>query len=288
MLLSMTGQGDGIHQSVNTTVSAEIRSVNSRYFKVNVRATEGLGGIESRVEALLRERIRRGAVHVDVRLDGLSAQEFRINAAVLSSYREQLGGLTDDSASIDALLQLPGVVEQRAVAKMDAEALWEIVKPAVQQAVASLDKMRIEEGKAMELDLVKNCESIREVLTSIEAVVPRVAAAYGDRLAERLNRLLEKHELNVQPADLVREVGLFAERCDISEELVRMSSHIDQFLGVIDQEEGNGRKLDFLTQEMFRETNTIGSKANDADISRDVGEIKALIERMREMIQNVE
>ena len=288
MLLSMTGQGDATHQLNETSISTEIRSVNSRYLKISVRSTDGLSGIEPRVEALLRKTIRRGAVHVDVRLDGISAQEYRINSAVLTSYREQLTQLEEGGASIESLLLLPGVVDQRVTAKLDADQLWLIVEPAVQLAVASLNKMRGDEGAAMERDLVQNCESIREVLGSIHSNAPAVAADYGDRLAERLNRLLEKHEVSVQPADLVREVGLFAERCDVSEELVRMASHLDQFLSVISQVDSNGRKLDFLTQEMFRETNTIGSKANNADISRDVVEIKALIERMREMIQNVE
>lgn len=288
MLLSMTGQGDGTHQVDGKTVVAEIRTVNSRYFKANVRVAEGLYGIEPRVENLLRKNIRRGAVHTDLRLDGMSTIEYRINEQVLANYRGQLHQLGDDAISLEALLALPGVVDEQTTQRLDGDAIWNIVEPAVQQALEKLARMRADEGQAMQRDLIANCSAVRKVLHAVREQAPSVAKAYAGRLTERINKLLEQHEVAVQPSELAREVGIFAERSDISEEVVRLDSHIDQFLDVVDQKESNGRKLDFLTQEMFRETNTIGAKANDAEISRNVVEMKALIERMREMIQNIE
>jgi uncharacterized protein (TIGR00255 family) len=140
----------------------------------------------------------------------------------------------------------------------------------------------------MEVDLVTNCQAIADQLDRISGRAPCVAEAYRTRLTERLNKLLIEYNRQIEPAEIVREVGSFAERSDISEEIVRLRSHLDQFQGFMALPESSGRKLDFLTQEMFRETNTIGSKANDAIIAGHVVEIKARIERMREMIQNVE
>jgi len=133
-----------------------------------------------------------------------------------------------------------------------------------------------------------NCEVIATELDRIEERAPLVVEAYRKRLTERLNKLLEEYEVSIEATDVVREVGIFADRGDISEEIVRLRSHLRQFDAIAASEESNGRKLEFLIQEILRETNTIGSKANDAEIAGHVVEIKTAIERMREMIQNVE
>src|SRR5262249_26914324 len=151
-----------------------------------------------------------------------------------------------------------------------------------------LNGMRTEEGRAMERDLRDNCALIGRELAAIEVRAPLVVEAYRNRLAERLNALLKEYKVTVTAADIVKEVGLFAERGDIAEEIVRLKSHLEQFAATLKEPESSGRKLDFLTQEMFRETNTIGSKGNDAEIARHVIEIKAAVERLREMVQNVE
>jgi uncharacterized protein (TIGR00255 family) len=140
----------------------------------------------------------------------------------------------------------------------------------------------------MTADLAENCSAIAGQLAEIERRAPLVADAYRARLSERLGKILAEFDAALQPGDLVREVGIYAERSDISEETVRLRSHLEQFAAIMAIEESSGRKLEFLTQEMFRETNTIGSKANDVLIARHVIEIKAAIERMREMIQNIE
>lgn len=140
----------------------------------------------------------------------------------------------------------------------------------------------------MEKDLRANCELIQSELQQIRQRLPDVVQAYQQRLHERLNSLLATYDVQIEPSDVVKEVGLFADRMDVSEELVRLESHLDQFGAILVQDDSAGRKLDFLIQEMLRETNTIGSKASDAQTARHVVQIKTSIERLREMVQNIE
>ncbi|MEM7314913.1 MAG: DUF1732 domain-containing protein, partial [Planctomycetota bacterium] len=194
----------------------------------------------------------------------------------------------DLSSVLGSLLQLPGVVDEPTASGEDLERDWPVIEPTLKAAVESLQQMRQAEGKAMEEDLLSNCQLIKSHLEKIEARTPEVVKNYETRLTDRLNKLLEKFDVEVEPNEVVREVGVFAERADISEETVRLRSHLDQFAKIVAEPESAGRKLEFLIQEFFRETNTIGSKANDSEIAVHVVEIKTLIERMREMIQNVE
>jgi uncharacterized protein (TIGR00255 family) len=148
--------------------------------------------------------------------------------------------------------------------------------------------MRADEGRAMADDLEVNCRSIAECLDRIERRAPLVVDDYRGRLHERLQRVLAEYKVALEPADLIKEVSLFADRGDISEEIVRLRSHLNQFRSTMELPESSGRKLDFLTQEMFREANTIGSKANDVEIAQNVIEMKTAVERIREMVQNIE
>ena len=186
------------------------------------------------------------------------------------------------------MLTLPGVVREPMASSDVIESRWPLIESVLQEALAHLGRMRIEEGRTMAADLTANARAIAAELAAVERRAPEVVDAYRSRLGERLNKLLGELGVQVQPADIVREVGIFAERSDVAEEIVRLKSHLEQFDTVMATDESSGRKLEFLTQEMFRETNTIGSKANDAEIARHVIEMKSAIERMREMIQNVE
>ena len=174
------------------------------------------------------------------------------------------------------------------VGGLDVERDWPLVRETLAEAIGKMSLMRVDEGRAMAADLAANCRLLSTALDAIEARAPLVADSYRVRLSERLSKTLAEYEISLQPADLIRELSIYAERSDISEEIVRLRSHLEQFAATLELEESSGRKLEFLTQEMFRETNTIGSKANDVDIARQVIEIKAAIERIREMIQNVE
>ena len=189
---------------------------------------------------------------------------------------------------LEALLPLPGVVDDTCGLAVDATADWPVIEQTLQAALENLARMRRNEGQAMAADLAANCRTVAASLDRIERRAPLVVDDYRNRLSDRLKRTLAELEVTLDPADLIKEVSLFADRSDISEEIVRLRSHLEQFQATMELPESSGRKLDFLTQEMFRETNTIGSKANDVEIAREVIEIKTAVERIREMIQNVE
>jgi uncharacterized protein (TIGR00255 family) len=290
----MTGHGEAHRRHNQVSIGVEVRTINSRYFKLSLRTIDPYSSLEPQIEAAVRDRIRRGTLQVALRIDREpSAEDFLISDVVLASYYEQLRKLNQslkvtEPIRLDGLLQLPGVVVDRATQRQDVETDWPEVQAVLLEALDNLQKMRIEEGRAMEVDLTANCAVIAAALDQITLRAPQVVEAYRARLADRLNKLLTEYELTIAPSDIVREVGLFAERSDISEEIVRLKSHLEQFDMIMKNEDACGRKLEFVTQEMFRETNTMGSKANDPEISRHVIEIKSAIERMREMIQNVE
>ncbi|MEX0978644.1 MAG: YicC/YloC family endoribonuclease [Pirellulales bacterium] len=294
MLLSMTGFGEAHRKDAAMAVVVEVRTINSRYFKLVVRCGEGFTALEPLVENVIRQHIKRGTVQVLLRIDRTrGSDDFKLDAAVLSGYRRQLDELQKawkltQPFAIDALLALPGVVNQDGAGALDVERDWPLIGQTLQAAIDSMSTMRADEGRAMAADLKANGQLVAAALDAIEGRAPLVAESYRGRLTERLTKLLAEYEINLQPTDLIRELSIYAERSDISEEIVRLRSHLEQFDATLAVEESSGRKLEFLTQEMFRETNTIGSKANDVQISRHVIEVKAAIERIREMIQNVE
>ena len=294
MLLSMTGHGEAHRHAEAVAVAVEVRTVNNRYLKFGFRATEGYQSLEPQVEAVVRQHIRRGTITVNLQVNREpSAEDYRLNEVVLKGYLAQLQRLSGQAATLDSfplasLLALPGVVREPTAGLELIEEQWPLIESVLAAALKSLDQMRTDEGRSMAIDLTDNARAIAKELTAIERRAPQVVDAYRGRLQDRLNKLLGELGVQVQPADIVREVGIFAERSDIAEEIVRLRSHLEQFDAMMATKESSGRKLEFLTQEMFRETNTIGSKANDAEIARHVIEIKSAIERMREMIQNVE
>jgi uncharacterized protein (TIGR00255 family) len=288
----MTGFGSARFDDGHMRVSAEIRAVNNRYLKVTTKCPDPYNIFEAEVERLVRAQIRRGTVQVMLRVHRESAPEdFRLSETAIRSYLEQLRPLVQTLNTNEVLghiLTLPGVVVDAGMQASDPMELWPQVGPVVQQALDSLQRMREQEGHAMRAELLDNCKNIRENLEKIAEMAPRVVEAYRDRLHERVRSLLVEMDITVNRADLIREVSIFAERSDVAEEIVRLRSHLDQFAQTLDIPESNGRKMDFLTQEMFREANTIGSKASDVEISRRTVEIKGAIEKIREMIQNVE
>jgi uncharacterized protein (TIGR00255 family) len=284
----MTGHGSAHRHAAGVAVAVELRTVNNRYFKLSLRSSEGYAALEPLIEEAVRKSIKRGTVQIDLRIDReLSADDVSLNLAVLQGYREKLKQFTGEALPWEALLELPGVVLEKAV-NDSAEDRWPLIAPVLEEALARHTQMRRKEGDAMARDLKANCGEVGQVLDAVAQRAPAVVEAYRARLTEKINALLADLGVRVGPADVVREVGLFAERCDISEEIVRLRSHLQQFEATLAEKESNGRKLDFVVQEMFRETNTIGSKANDAEIARHVVQIKTAIERIREMIQNVE
>lgn len=290
----MTGFGEAHRQTDGVAVAVEVRTINNRYFKLTLKCGEGYSLLEPDIEGVVRQQIRRGTVQVSLRVDRVrGSEDYQLNQVVLANYRRQIEQLSErwqlgELVPLAQLLLLPGVVIENPTSPAEAEEEWPLVRETLVAAMENLAHMRREEGRAMAADLRANCLAIASELKQIEERAPLVVEAYRSRLVERLQGMLAEFAVTLDPADLIKEVGLFAERSDISEEIVRLRSHLEQFDSIMELPESSGRKLEFLTQEMFRETNTIGSKANDVQIARHVIEIKASIERIREMIQNVE
>jgi uncharacterized protein (TIGR00255 family) len=290
----MTGFGEARCQMEGLAVAVEIRTINSRHFKISYRASEGYAALEAEVEAQVRSVVRRGTVQVNLRVDRrASVDDYRINVDVLENYRRQLQAYTgrqewSDPEDLHMLLSLPGTVDEHSTTDHDPRDDWSSIEPVVGEALAAMTRMRTEEGVALAADLAHNGRLILETLDAIARRAPEVALAYQSRLKQRLQQALCELNVTVEPADLLREVSLFADRSDISEEIVRLRSHLQQYEAALLLPESSGRKLEFIAQEMGREVNTIGSKANDAEISRLVVEIKTALERIREQIQNVE
>ena len=295
MLCSMTGFGEARYSGDGLILHAEVRSVNNRHLKVNARLPDGYSSLEPRCDAVIRKRIRRGTIQLTLHVEHkVSADDLKINQTVLVSYFKQISEAArsvsepNDVRIDSSMLLLPGVVDEGGRKAPDLDAEWPLIESVVAEAVTNLTAMRQEEGAAMAKDMRSNRALIANELIEIEKRAPVVVESYQKRLLERLNHLLEKHDISVDASDVIKEVGVFADRADISEEVVRLQSHMEQFDSILESKEGAGRKLDFLIQEMFRETNTIGSKANDAEIARHVVEVKTTIERLREMVQNIE
>ena len=296
MLLSMTGYGEARYQSDSLNLAVELRALNNRYLKVSLRATEPYSLLESEFEKVIRRVVRRGTVQVHLRCERQYApQDFRINTTALRSYIGQLRGVWDDLGLRDRgegllgqVLALPGVVPEPGNFASDTTEEWPLVERVLEEALAKLQAMRQEEGRAMAEEFLQHRDAIASHLARIRQRAPAVAGAYRDRLLERVRNLLSELDVAVDRNDLIKEVSIFAERSDIAEEVVRLESHLDQFLDILNEPDSPGRKLEFLTQEMFREANTIGSKASDVEISREVVEIKGTLEKIRELVQNVE
>lgn len=291
---SMTGQGTGRSAGPLGVVTVELRSVNQRGLKISPRLSDALLPLESRFEQWIRSRIQRGTVHANASFaPSTTAAIGEINIDAVTAYAAQLRRVQqtiegDVSIELTGLLNLPGAVVFGAASSLDVEQLWTLLVAATDIAIDAMDAMRHVEGEAMAVQIRSETAAIAENLETIAILAPRVVDNYRQRLETKIRRVLTEHELEFSPSDLLRDIQLFADRSDISEEVTRLGSHLKMFSQSLQSSEASGRKLDFIVQEMFRETNTIGSKAGDAEISSLVVDIKCAIERMRELVQNIQ
>lgn len=290
----MTGFGEGRQQLEKLGVSVEVRTVNNRYLKVAIRCPDAYATLEGEVEKTVREKISRGTVTVGIRVEhAVSIQENPLNELVLENYVSRLKTFADrlsltHQPDLNVLVTLPGVVTDDSHRAHDAEAEWPIIQDVLRQALEKLQKFRQDEGQAMQNELELNCAIVEAQLVNVVAMAPQVVTEYRTKLLERVRQVLQESGVNATESDLIREVSIHADRTDINEEIKRLRCHLEQFQTFIQEKEPTGRKLDFLSQEMFREVNTIGSKANNVPIAHCVVEMKAAVEKIREILQNVE
>jgi uncharacterized protein (TIGR00255 family) len=289
----MTGCGEAAVADGANSCRVELRSVNNRFFKLSFRAREGFGILEPQAEELIRRRVRRGAVQVDLDVTGPAAPAARrLDRGQLEAYLEDLADFCAAHdlpmpRSIDALLGLPGILVDAPPDGAAVERAWPLVARAVEAALDRLDAMRRTEGEALAAAMRELLREISTLVAAIRVRVPQVLEEHRTRLVERVGRLLEQNGTSLSEADIAHEVALVADRSDVAEELVRLESHVVQFDRLLG-EDAPGRSLDFLSQELAREANTIASKSLDVETAHAVVELKTRIERLREQGQNVE
>ena len=291
---SMTGYGRGDSSAKGVQLAVEISSVNRRQVEVAVSLPNELDSLEADLRKIVLASVARGRVSGRVTLQrpsGKANRSILINEAQAEDYKKNLAKLADgmglrDDLSLETILRLPGVMEA-GEDEVDPVAMLPTLKRALGQALGQLQDMRSKEGANLGRDLTKRLASLRRITKRVAKRAPKVVEHHRTRLLERL----AKADIDVADADderFLREVVYFTDRSDISEELTRLESHFDQVDGCLISNEPVGRKLDFLAQEMFREVNTIGSKANDSEISQEVVTLKTELEKIREQVQNVE
>ncbi len=292
MLLSMTGFGRGDVRTTKGTVEIEIRSVNHRFSEISIRLPKVLSLLEGRIRERIGSRLSRGKVTVSVSLEGEEGElgSLTINHGVASRYHHALLELKQTyglagSVDLAAFLSLPDVLTWER-AELNEEQGWELVGPALDAAMADILDMKRREGETLGRDLLARIEGMDQALSRIEERVPGMIGALRSRITERLAEAGNDFEYN--RSRLETEIVLFTDRTDCTEESVRLRSHLTMFRELVQAPEPAGRKLNFLLQEMNRETNTIGSKAQDAVIAREVIGLKEEIEKIREQVQNFE
>jgi uncharacterized protein (TIGR00255 family) len=294
MIKSMTGFGRGEHSDGKRTVTAEIRSVNHRYCEISVRLPRRYGFVEERMRTVAKEEIRRGKADISFSVDNITEDDARIqlNMAAAKQYFSNLREMQrqfDVGGDIDlALLAgMPDVMKQTPNAE-DEDAIRAIFETALRHALRRFDAMRSAEGGKLCEDIRARAGLIAAHVGEIEAFAPDVARAYADKLRERIGELVG-NEIELPEERIALEAALFADKANITEEIVRLKSHLVQLAGILsDNQTANGKKLDFLVQEFNRETNTIGAKANDLRVTKRVLDMKSEIEKIREQIQNIE
>jgi len=294
MIRSMTGYGNSEGQLDGVSYSVEIRALNSRYFKTRVKLPDVVAFLEDDIEKLLRKELSRGTVNLVLQLKEIKPEVlFNIDEDALKMYLEKLSRIgssvaIESTIDISGLLTLPGIIQPVSPVDKAAERIREKILNTTQDAIKKVKQMRAVEGDAIGCDLKENCEQMKLNLEQICARGELVLEVYQKRIQKRTDELLAESGLKLDEATLAREVAIFAERSDISEELSRLESHLKQFDQCCRSEEQIGRKLDFIAQEMLREANTIASKASDTEIISYVVEIKCCIDRIKEQVQNVE
>jgi len=295
LIKSMTAYGKSELERDGIQVTVEIRSVNHRYRDVSLRTPYEINYMEPELRSVLFQSVSRGRIDLSVSIDMSDTEcsyDIELNTPVVESYIrifaqiEERFGIKND-VGVDSLCKLKNVLVMKPKV-LDDELVHSLVLEALNQAIVSFDNMKRTEGKAIETDFVKRLNVIDQLVDKIVDMAPKVVEEYRNRLYNNLKQLLKDTPVDVDDNRFIYEVSIFSERCDITEELVRIKSHIRQFLSFLEEENPVGRRLDFLLQEMNREVNTIGSKANDAEISRTVVDIKGELEKLREQVQNIE
>lgn len=292
MIKSMTGFGRAQETVDGMTVTVELKSVNHRYFEFTAKVPRTYGFLEEKLKSFLNARVSRGKMECYVTIENLeeSDMEVIVNPSLAKGYVDALRtlsetfGLKEDYSAI-SIAKFPDVLTLRK-APADEEKIWNAVQKVTELAVERFVTMRETEGEKLRADILSKADTILEHVAFVESRSPQTVCEYHEKLRQRMEELLENTQVDEQR--LLTEAAIFADKVAVDEETVRLRSHISQLREFLDADEPIGRKLDFLVQEMNRESNTIGSKAQDVEIAKRVIAIKAEVEKIREQVQNIE
>ncbi|MFT4604509.1 MAG: hypothetical protein ACI9W4_001240 [Rhodothermales bacterium] len=294
MISSMTGFGRGQAAGEGFEATVEIRTVNSRFCEVTIRGPRDLNDREAQIQRQVKDTLARGRVTLNVQLERSKSDDLglRVNEAAVRGYRAllddvgRIAGIRDEGISLEHLLRFQDIFEAKAAEAEDPEALWAPVSDALTQALKALKAMRLVEGAALHDELIQRIDSIAAGLVEVRVLAPERIPAARIRVRERLDEIIQ--EGRVDPDRIEQEIAFLADRLDVTEEFVRLDAHLIAFRDALGSDEAVGRKLNFIAQEINREVNTIGSKANDAEIAQIVVGMKEALEKIREQIENVE
>lgn len=292
VLKSMTGYGRAEAESSGRVWTSEVKSVNNRFLDAKVKLPRNYSALEDRIRKKFGSYHQRGRVDCIVNVSGDFSDLVRVDVDLdlARIYRERLGNLAaelgiDEDIDLSMLVSLPDVLT-REQQQEDVESVWPQLEKSIEAALEQCLDMRMREGEALRADLSQRLELFTATLDSIEQSIPMIIADREKALKERLDKLLDT--IDIDPARLAQEVAILVDKSDVTEEMVRLRSHIDQFEGLLESAEPVGRKLDFLIQEFLREVNTIASKINDAETAHKAVTLKSELEKMREQVQNIE
>lgn len=291
MIVSMTGFGRSSVELGNTSITVEVKSVNHRFSEFNIRMPRQLLVIEDKIKKKITERVTRGRVEVFITLAGTGqlSSKVTVDWQLLDEYVRSVRAI-QEKYEIEKMISLQDILTRQDIITINEdgtayEELEAVILSATEEATNQLHRMRVNEGKVLEKDIHTQLKTLEKKVVSLREYAPTVVLHYTERLHKRMEEFVNGA---IDESRMVNEIAIFADKADINEELTRLDSHLEQFHKIMKMKEPIGRKLDFLLQEMNREVNTIGSKANDSNVAREVVEMKSLLEKMKEQVQNIE
>lgn len=293
MAISMTGFGRGEYKDDNYYFLVECKTINHKYCDINIRLPRKISFLEDKIRNFIKDYIKRGRVDVYIKLDLLGSEDvnLKFDEILASQYVNILRKIRDkfdlvDDISVMNVAKFPDIIKTEEKEE-DEDLLWSMLSEALEETLTNLKEMRSEEGKKLAKDVLERCDILQSTIEEIEKNSYNVVIDYKEKLNNRISEILDNPSL-IDENRLAQEVAIYADKSNITEEIVRFKSHIGQLRNTIVKDESIGRKIDFLIQEMNRETNTIGSKSSDLNITNLVVEIKSELEKIREQIQNIE
>ncbi|MBZ2173936.1 YicC family protein [Schnuerera sp. xch1] len=293
MIKSMTGFGRGENSDGIHNFNVEIKTVNHRYNDIIIKMPKHLNYLEEKIKKTIKKKINRGRVEVYVNLEYISesAVDVNVDIELAKAYKDALDEITnelqiEDDVKLSHILTFSEIVKTERK-EYNEDVIWNCLSESTEAALQNVVNMRVEEGIALKNDMEIQLDKLKSMIVEIEKRAPLVVEDYRNKLKSRIDELIDK-DYDLDEDRLNYEVAIFADKSDINEEVIRFKSHINQFLMSLESKDPIGRKLDFIIQEMNREINTIGSKANDLTITNYVVDIKSEVEKIREQVQNVE